>query len=116
MVPAIKPGDIIFTTKPTYLSPKKGDVVVYTPRRLDGTPVADFAHRIIGGDATSGWIVKGDANPNPDDQRPKINDIVGVVIFTIPFIGKFLTPQMLSLVLLFAFAIWLILDAFRAPE
>jgi len=113
MSPAINPGDIILTAPPTKIAPKKGDVVAYTGRRFDGASVGVFSHRIIGGDAASGFIVKGDANPSPDVQHPKIPDITGVVFFTIPFIGKFLTPRSLIVLVPLIFGFWLVMDALR---
>jgi hypothetical protein len=70
MVPAINPGDVILVVNDKIKSPTLGDVVVYTGSRFDGTKVADFSHRIIGGSESKGWIVQGDANPSPDTQRP----------------------------------------------
>ena len=113
MAPTINPGDIIITTPPSNLAPKKGDVVAYVGRRFDGTAVGIFSHRIIGGDAESGFIVKGDHNPDPDTQRPKIPDITGVVIFVIPVIGRFLTPRALLVTVPLIFGLWLILDALK---
>jgi signal peptidase len=113
MAPSIKSGDIILTLPPTRMVPKKGDVVAYVGKRFDGSKVGVFSHRIIGGDANSGFIVKGDANPSPDVQRPKIPDITGVVFFTIPFIGRLLTPKSLMLIVPLIFGLWLIFDALK---
>jgi signal peptidase I len=113
MSPTIKPGDAIITVSDTLKAPHKGDVVVYTGRRLDGTPVASFAHRIIGGSAQDGWIVKGDANPQPDTQHPKAADIESVVIGTIPVVGRFFNVQMLVMLVALVFGIWLIVDGVR---
>jgi signal peptidase I len=113
MVPTINPGDAIVTLSDTLRTPVKGDVVVYTGRRLDGTPVASFAHRIIGGDAMSGWIVKGDANPEPDTQHPKAVDIESVVVGTVPVIGRFFNVQMLIMLVALVFGVWLIIDGLR---
>lgn len=113
MVPAINPGDVVVAVSPQRKAPKIGDVVVYTGRRFDGTKVADFSHRIIAGDAKSGFTVKGDHNPTPDVQKPTIKDISGVVLFTIPFVGRILNPQALLLLFILGFGIWLIVDAFR---
>ena len=113
MAPSINSGDIIVTVPPTKMAPEKGDVVAYEGKRFDGTQVGIFSHRIIGGDAQNGFIVKGDANPNPDVQRPKIPDITGIVIFTIPFIGKILTPRSLIILVPLIFGFWLILDALK---
>jgi len=113
MVPTINPGDIVLATPPDHMAPTKGKVVTYTVKKFNGTPVALFTHRIIGGDAKTGFIVKGDANPSPDPQKPKISDINGVVLFTIPWLGNVTNPHYLILLLLAGFGLWLIWDAFR---
>ncbi len=113
MAPAINTGDIILTTTPERLAPTKGDVIAYTARRFNGDPVGIFSHRIIGGDAANGYIVKGDANKSPDVQRPKTSDIVGVVFFVVPFIGRILTPKSLFILVPGAFGFWLVIDALR---
>ena len=59
------------------------------------------------------FVVKGDANPNPDVQRPKIPDISGIVIFTLPLIGKILTPRSLIVLVPLIFGFWLVLDALK---
>ena len=116
MVPSINPGDIIFTAPVTRIQPKMHDVVVYTGRRFDGSRVAPFAHRIIGGGPSQGFIMKGDANPIADVQQPKLSDIEGVVFFRIPFAGKLLQPRAMLLLLLTGFGFWLIIGAFREEE
>jgi signal peptidase len=113
MVPTINPGDVILTTPPSTIKPEVGSIVAYVGRRFDGTAVGVFSHRIIGGDAETGFIVKGDHNPAPDTQKPKIADITGVVIFVIPFIGKFLTPKALMVIIPLIFGLWLIIDALK---
>jgi signal peptidase len=116
MVPAINPGDLVISASPNRLAPEKGDVVIYTGKKFDGSTVASFAHRIIGGDAVNGFEVKGDHNPDPDVQKPVLSEIEGVVFLTIPLVGKLLSPQVFILLLLCGFGIWLIVDAFRDEE
>lgn len=113
MVPTINPGDIIITVPTTTIAPKVGRIVAYVGRRFDGTAVGVFSHRIIGGNAQSGFIVKGDHNPSPDTQKPKIPDITGVVIFVIPIIGRFLTPHAMLFVIPLIIGLWLIFDALK---
>ena len=113
MSPTIKPGDVVISVSPKLKSPKVGDVVTYVGRKFDGTPVASFTHRIVGGNPRSGLIVKGDNNQNADVQRPLLSDIQGVVLFTIPFVGLLLTPQNLILILFTFLGLWLIFDSFR---
>ena len=116
MVPTINPGDIIFTAPVSRISPKINDVVVYSGKRFDGTPVAPFAHRIIGGSPLAGFEMKGDANAEADVQRPKLSEIEGVVFLKVPFVGKLLQPQTMMLLLLSGFGVWLIIGAFRDEE
>ena len=116
MIPSINPGDIIFTAPVSRIQPKMKDVVVYSGKRFDGSPVAPFAHRIIGGGPSQGFEMKGDANATPDVQRPKLSEIEGVVFFRVPFVGKLLQPQVMLLLLLSGFGIWLIIGAFREEE
>ena len=114
MVPTINPGDIVLLAKSTTMQPHVGSIVAYTARRFDGSAVAVFTHRIISGDANSGFVVKGDANPSPDVQHPKLPDISGVVFFTIPFLGKILTTKMLIIFVPVIVGIWFISDALKS--
>ena len=116
MEPLIKPGDVVVTTPMSRKEPKIGDIVTYVAKRFDGSPVGTFTHRIIDGDKVSGFIVKGDNNPAPDVQRPKSEDIAGVLIFTIPFIGTLMTPRSLAILIPTLFGIWLVIDALRKNE
>jgi signal peptidase len=116
MEPAIKPGDIVILAPTPRVQPKLGDVVAYTGRRFSGESVGTFTHRIIGGNAEEGFLVKGDNNPSPDVQRPKNADISGVVFFVVPFIGKFLTPKMLMILVPLAIGLWLVIDTLRGES
>lgn len=116
MSPAINVGDVIVTVPITQKAPQIDDVIAYQAKRFNGENVAVFSHRIIDGDIENGFIVKGDANKSPDPQKPKAADILGVVLFTIPFIGNLLTPKALFLLLPCLFGLWLIMDAMKNVE
>jgi signal peptidase I len=113
MEPTISPGDIVITAPATRVEPKVDDVASYQARRFDGAPVGVFTHRIIDGDAESGWVLKGDNNPSPDVQKPKSNDILGVVIFVIPWLGNLLSKQVLFTVIPLIAGMWFLLDTLR---
>ena len=113
MAPTIKAGDVVILIPTKHKAPKIGDVVAYTGRRFDGSSVGTFTHRIIDGDPVKGFTVKGDANPSPDVQKPKLADISGIVIFAIPFIGHLLTPKALLIFVPLIFGLWLVIDALR---
>lgn len=55
-----------------------GDIVSF---RLSNETIV--THRIIGG-SRSGWITKGDANEDVDTVRVKQENIIGIVVLTIP--------------------------------
>jgi len=116
MLPSITAGDIVLLANPDRLPPEIGSVVSYTAKRFDGSPVGVFTHRIIGGDAEEGFIVKGDSNPNPDNQRPKGEDISGVVFLVVPFLGKLLSIKSLIFIIPGVLGVWMILDAIRDED
>ncbi len=113
MQPTINPGDIVITAPVTRIEPKIDDVAAYQARRFDGAPVGVFTHRIIDGDGQSGWVLKGDNNASPDIQKPKNNDILGVVIFVIPWLGNLLSKQVLFTVIPLIAGMWFLLDTLR---
>jgi signal peptidase I len=116
MEPVIKPGDVVLLAPTPRTQPELGDIVSYTARRFSGESVGIFTHRIIGGDPVNGWLVKGDANPSPDVQKPKAEDVSGVVFFVIPLIGKLMTPKMLMILIPVGVGIWLIIDTLKGDS
>ena len=113
MEPVISAGHIVLLAPTPRTQPQLGDVAAYTARRFSGETVGIFTHRIIGGDPVNGFLMKGDANPTPDVQRPKAEDISGVVFFVIPWIGKMLTLKMLMILIPVGVGIWLIIDTLK---
>jgi signal peptidase I len=116
MEPVISAGDIVLLAPTPRTQPQLGDIAAYTARRFSGETVGIFTHRIIGGDPINGWLMKGDANPSPDVQKPKADDINGVVFFVIPWIGKLMTPKMLMILIPVGVAIWLIIDTLKGDS
>lgn len=88
MLPAYEGGDLVL------LRPAEayhlGDAIAYR------VPAGDFGagrlviHRIIGGDATSGFVLQGDNNPAPDPWRPRPADVAGAEWVRIPALGSLL--------------------------
>lgn len=116
MEPSIKAGDIVLLAPTPRTQPQLGDVAAYTARRFSGETVGIFTHRIIGGDPVNGWLMKGDNNPSPDVQKPKADDMSGVVFFVIPWIGKLMTPKMLMILIPVGVGIWLIIDTLKGDS
>jgi len=48
-------------------------------------------HRIVGGDAVSGFVMKGDNNAGPDLWLPRPRDIIGRKVLVLPRLGWLLT-------------------------
>jgi signal peptidase I len=113
MTPTINPGDIVITTSPLRVQPKLHSIIAYQARRFDGAPVGVFTHRIIGGDPVAGFMMKGDHNPNPDVQRPKGADVLGTVIYVLPFIGNFLTKKALFIIVPTGVGLWFLFDTLK---
>ena len=109
MLPVLKIGDVVLVENTKYRKPQINDIVLYTARALDGTPVTTYAHRIIGGSAAGGWIIKGDNNSQPDYGLKANKDVKGVVLLNIPKLGKLLSPIPIALML---GGLWLISLAF----
>ena len=109
MKPSFKPGDLIFGVSTNFKTPKIGDVAVFTAKTLDGQEVAPFSHRIVDGNQESGFVTKGDANPLVDVVKPKIEDVISVVIFTIPFGGILVSIKPLLIALLSGAIVYTIL-------
>jgi len=104
MAPLMTRGDMVFILPVAEGSNlTSGAIIVY---RAQEEGVRDWTmHRIVGGDAESGFITKGDANERPDQESPRYPPIetewvkgvvptLGNVPFKIPLIGHL--PLMLE--------------------
>jgi signal peptidase len=100
MEPTFRTDDVVVAFKQaTYAV---GVVIVY--RVPAGEPAAGdrVIHRIVGGSAAAGFIVKGDNKDGIDPWRPKAEDIVGKARLFLPHVGAGLiflrTPLGIALV------------------
>lgn len=106
MQPAMHTGDLVLSLKQD--SYQVGDVITYAvPEGEDGAGTL-VIHRIIGGNAETGFITQGDNRDGADLWRPKPEDIKGKRFLLIPKGGQFLqllrTPPALGVLAgLFAF-------------
>ena len=100
MEPTYFTGDLVIARK---MNPSVGDVIVYAP---DGFGGSQIVHRIVGGNATDGWVMQGDNNPRVDPFTPKASEIRGVVLVHYANFGRvtvlLLNPIVWALVLLAA--------------
>ena len=85
MEPEIKTGSII-AAKPSS-EYKIGDIITFNPVAAGKTPIT---HRIIEITVEQGnpiYTTKGDANNAPDTRKIKNSDIIGKMVFSVPYIG-----------------------------
>ena len=113
MEPTNNPGDIVITANSERVVPQIGSVIAYQARQFNGTPVGVFTHRIIGGNALDGWMMKGDNNPSPDIQKPKGADILGTVILTIPKLGLLFNRRLLFTLIPLLVGLWFVIDTLK---
>jgi signal peptidase I len=93
----INPGDLVVSQN--WLKPNVGDIAIYREHDMAGGATQDVVHRVIAGDAATGYTFQGDNNLSADPLTVNKADVVGVVNFWIPGPGK-LTSPLLLLVLL----------------
>lgn len=80
MAPAMRRGDVVLTDPAVGV--RRGDVLTY--QRPGSDPVT---HRVVGGDAATGWLTKGDANIQADPQPVASDTVVGRVRVLVPLLG-----------------------------
>jgi len=86
MLPLHENGDLVVTlSSPGYVI---GDVIAYR------VPVGEIGeghvviHRIVGGDAAGGYVVKGDNNSFADPWAPQAADVAGKAWLAVPGLGR----------------------------
>ncbi len=86
MLPTLKTGDFVLAqAQPAYHA---GDLVVYRVPKGQIGAGDDLIHRIIAGNATVGFTLKGDNNPSPDPWTVPRNDILGKKAVVLPGFGN----------------------------
>ena len=81
MEPTYYTGDLVVSRCADYAV---GDVVVYNPPNVGSARVI---HRIIDGDAESGWVIQGDNNDFVDPWTPTNERILGASTLHLPKVG-----------------------------
>jgi len=89
MEPTYAYGDIVIAhARSTY---SVGDIIAFrVPEGAIGAGTV-VIHRIIGGDAATGFVTQGDNNSDPDEWHPVTADILGSATWRIPMVGRLLS-------------------------
>lgn len=85
MTPAIKMGSVVMV-KPVN-DYKIGDVITFGPYNKTKAPTTHRIYDIKVEGSQPVYITKGDANNAPDDREITKKDIIGKVLFSIPYLG-----------------------------
>src|SRR3954452_18028146 len=75
MEPRYHTGDLVLVLKHKSYHP--GELIAYRVPKSDAMAGAQVIHRIVGGDAKHGFVVRGDNRTAPDVWRTKAADIIG---------------------------------------
>lgn len=86
MLPTYETGDLLVLRHAD--SYAVGDVIGYKVPAGELGEGHLVVHRIVGGDAESGWVMEGDNNPAPDPWTPRDGDIVGRPWLAVPQAGR----------------------------
>ncbi|MDO8435923.1 MAG: signal peptidase I [bacterium] len=85
MAPAIKTGSVVIV-KPAS-DYKIGDVITFGPYSKTKAPTSHRIYDIKVVNSQPVYITKGDVNNAPDTREIQKSDIVGKVLFSVPYLG-----------------------------
>jgi signal peptidase len=85
MEPTYHSGDLVIAHQGgTY---HRGDIIAFRAGGRFNDP-AIVIHRIVGGNATQGFVTQGDNRDRTDPWRPKSANVVGRASFSVPYAGR----------------------------
>ncbi len=85
MAPAIKMGSVV-VVKPAD-NYKIGEVITFGPYSRTKAPTTHRIYDVKVTDGRMSYITKGDANNAPDTREISKRDILGKVLFSVPYVG-----------------------------
>jgi signal peptidase len=117
MEPRYHTGDLVLVLK--HKSYRPGQLIAYRVPKGDPMAGAQVIHRIVGGDAKHGFVVRGDNRTAPDVWRPKAADIIGAKAVRLPdaiVVLQYLRSPVFLGILAAAFVFVHVLAAGPAPK
>lgn len=91
MEPGMVTGDLAVVRKTGGYA--AGDVIAFRTPGEDGERGSVVIHRIVGGDAESGYRTRGDNNDWYDPWRPRPEDVTGELWLHVPGAGRVVTTM-----------------------
>ena len=92
MLPSLSPGDLVVTREQGGY--RVGDVIVYVVPNGDIAQGRRVVHRIVGGNAVTGFTMRGDNNSFVDPWKPRPDHVLGRVVLDIPLAGGWMMNLM----------------------
>lgn len=89
MEPTLHTGDLVVAHRKS--SYRVGDVIAYRIPEGEESAGARVIHRVVGGSASAGYVTQGDNREGRDLWRPKPEDTLGKMWFSVPRVGLALT-------------------------
>ncbi|MDO8668422.1 MAG: signal peptidase I [bacterium] len=92
MEPAIHTGSVVIV-KPLSASSgqaadyKIGDIITFGPNTKTKAPTTHRINEVKNSNGVFTYITKGDANNAPDTKEIRKNEIIGKVLFSVPYVG-----------------------------
>lgn len=87
MQPMMRTGDLAVVRQTGEY--ERGEVIAYRATLPDGETGGVVIHRIVGGDAATGFRTRGDNDEWVDPWRPRAGEVVGELWFHVPGAGEF---------------------------
>lgn len=88
MQPTLHTGDLVVLREQSAY--EVGDIVSYRVPEGDPGAGSTVIHRVVGGDAESGYVLKGDNRDTVDMWRPRPDDVAGRQLVAAPYAGRVL--------------------------
>lgn len=89
MRPAIDPGDVVFVSSVPAASIGVGDVITFD--RGGDVPTTHRVIEVVERDGELLFRTQGDANEDPDVELIPSDRVIGVVTFSVPYVGSVMT-------------------------
>jgi signal peptidase len=85
MEPVVQTGSVVIVRSVIPETIQKGDIIMYSSRDMRSL----VTHRVVDVESmpTLQFITRGDANKNPDINPVSPGQILGIVAFTVPYLG-----------------------------
>lgn len=90
MEPALSPGDLIWIDDVDPSDIQEGDIITFASAG-NNVPTTHRVYAKTGSGEDANFVTKGDANDSPDASVTEPPEVIGEVVFSLPYYGAILT-------------------------